>query len=344
MFEELQNTPRLLMSAELTPVQGDRFQPTGFADLGAAVYERADGKRMLLVESAQSMANRLEHACLDGTGPRLASDLDGLPYVLVRLTGDTDTETSSLVEAHRLNSPYIISDEKFQQEFSERSGYARGKPLDWAKIAKTLFFFDPNSLLHGVFMANLDDGRIKVPRMLSSFIEAEDVREVGLGGVKNNPIDPTGKLRVKDYDKDVYGNVPYHRTEYTASRLVAYFNFDLALLRGYNLPIEAQELLTALGLYKIKRFLASGLRLRTACDLVLANDDIRVQSPANWILPNESSLLQLLKNSIKVCAEKRLFAKPPVTQLTQGVVWKKEKKEIDSDSQTDETSDDNELE
>jgi CRISPR-associated protein Csb1 len=59
MFEQLDSAPRLLMHADLKPVQGDRFQPTGFADLGAAVYERPDGTRMLLVESAQSMANRL---------------------------------------------------------------------------------------------------------------------------------------------------------------------------------------------------------------------------------------------------------------------------------------------
>ncbi len=74
MFENLVNVPRLLLEAELKPVQGDRFQPTGFADLGAAVYERPDGKRMLLVESAQSIANRLEHTCLNGDGAHIAKD------------------------------------------------------------------------------------------------------------------------------------------------------------------------------------------------------------------------------------------------------------------------------
>ena len=38
------------------PVQGDRFQPTGFPSLGAATYQTKDGVK-LLVESAQSMAN-----------------------------------------------------------------------------------------------------------------------------------------------------------------------------------------------------------------------------------------------------------------------------------------------
>ena len=67
-FSPLEKAPRLLMEAELEPVQGTRFQPTGFPDLGAATYEGPDGTPMLLVESAQSMANRLESVCWDELG------------------------------------------------------------------------------------------------------------------------------------------------------------------------------------------------------------------------------------------------------------------------------------
>jgi CRISPR-associated protein Csb1 len=66
---ELTSAPRLLIEAHLNPVAGDRFQPTGFADLGAAEYKRPDGTEMLLVESAQSVANRLEKTCTDGAHP-----------------------------------------------------------------------------------------------------------------------------------------------------------------------------------------------------------------------------------------------------------------------------------
>lgn len=326
-FQTLKNAPRLLMEAELKPIQGDRFQPTGFADLGAAVYERADGMRMLLVESAQSVANRLEAACLEGgVGPGPIKELDGLPYVKVRLTGVTETETSSLVEAHRLNSPYIISNGDFQKRFVEKANYAKGKPLDWPSIAAAFFHFDPNSLLHGAFMANLEDGRVRVPRAISGFIEAEDVREAASGGVKNNPIDPTGTIRAAGFDADVYGNVPYHRTEFTARRIVAYFNLDLALLRGYGLSDEGFELLVALGLYKIHRFLAFGLRLRTACDLSLVSR-ITVTAPMGFALPAEAELLKAVRNEIKACVEKNLFPKPPVTALSINTVRKEKKAE-----------------
>lgn len=326
-FEALGNAPRLLMQADLRPIQGDRFQPTGFADLGAAVYERADGTRMLLVESAQSVANRLEAAGIaGGVGPDLAKDLDGLPYVKAKLMGATETETSSLVEAHRLNSPFIISDADFQKRFVEKAKYAEGKPLDWKAIAAAFFCFDPNSLLHGAFMANLKDGRVRVPRAISGFIEAEDVHEAASGGAKNSQIDPTGTIQAEGLNKDVYSNVPYHRTEFTARRIVAYFNLDLALLRGYGLGDEGFDLLVALGLYKAHRFLAAGLRLRTACDLSLVNG-ITVTAPTDLVLPTEAELLKAVKDRIGACDRKGLFSRPPVTELSVNTVRREKKKE-----------------
>ena len=56
--------PRLLFSIPLRPIQGQRFQPTGFPGLGAATFQTGKGLN-LLVESAQSMANRLETVCWD---------------------------------------------------------------------------------------------------------------------------------------------------------------------------------------------------------------------------------------------------------------------------------------
>ena len=54
VFPDLKDIPRLLMTVDLRPLQGERFQPTGFADLGPARYEAwRDGEKtqMLLVIS-----------------------------------------------------------------------------------------------------------------------------------------------------------------------------------------------------------------------------------------------------------------------------------------------------
>ncbi|MCS6971086.1 MAG: type I-U CRISPR-associated protein Cas7, partial [Planctomycetes bacterium] len=65
-LQPLAQETRLLFTIPLKPLQGDRFQPTGFPSLGAATYQTAEGLK-LLVESAQSMANRLETVCWDDT-------------------------------------------------------------------------------------------------------------------------------------------------------------------------------------------------------------------------------------------------------------------------------------
>ncbi len=331
MFEKLKDAQRLLLEAELKPIQGDRFQPTGFADLGAATYQLADGTWMLLVESAQSVANRLE-ATIIGPDGNIIPELDGLSFIEAQLTGDSTTTTNSLVEAHRVNSPFIISDKSFKEKFAQKAEYAKSKPINWKKVAEALFCYDVNSLLHGAFLANLGDGRVKIARAVSGFIEARNVREAVSGGVKNNPLDPTGKLRAKGYDKDVYSNVPYQRVEYTAESVTAYFNLDLGLLRSYDLGSDAYDLMVGLALFKIRRFLETGMRLRTACDLSV--DGLAVTLPEDFSMPSADNLLELLKQRIHAVKEK--FADPPVTRIETPVVFKKADTKADTAAQADE--------
>ena len=322
MFEELNGVPRLLLQQELRPMQGERFQPTGFADLGAALYETASGQRRLLVESAQSVANRMEAACLEGGGPEILNELKGLPYVRVTLNGPVTSVTTSLVEAHRINSPYIVSNEAFKKPFLEATAYRKGSQIDWQKVALAMFRCDPNSIIHGVFMANLLDGRMRLARALSGFIEAENVREAASGGVKNNALDPKGEIRAKNYDKNVYGNVPYQRMEYTAERIIAFFNLDLSLLRSYRLAPAATSLLQALALFKIRRFLNQGTRLRTACDF-RTQGELVTEGPVTFAVPDEVSLLKTVQQGIVDCGEAGLFSNPVLTELVTECVEKK---------------------
>ncbi|MXY08164.1 MAG: type I-U CRISPR-associated protein Cas7, partial [Rhodothermaceae bacterium] len=81
----LYNEPRLLIEASLRPIQGSRFQPAGFPNLGPSVYESPDGDgQIVLVESAQSMANRLESVCWDEVHNNWVEPLRGLPFVEVQ--------------------------------------------------------------------------------------------------------------------------------------------------------------------------------------------------------------------------------------------------------------------
>ena len=81
-LKPLQDQRRLLIEADLQPVQGKRFQPTGFPDLGPATYQ-AGGTACLLVESAQSMANRLEETIWDAGANQPTEAAAGISYVAV---------------------------------------------------------------------------------------------------------------------------------------------------------------------------------------------------------------------------------------------------------------------
>jgi CRISPR-associated protein Csb1 len=307
----LASTPRLLAQANLKPVQTDRFQPTGFPDLGPATYKAADGTDMLLVESAQSMANRAEVACWDELAGDWIGPLKGLPYVSVEVFSDDGLigRTASVTEAHRLNSPYILNGEAggktFEEIFLAATGYKSGRPLDHGCLVRAVLRFDPASLLHGLFLSNVEDGRMRLTRVMSSFVEAIDVRVVASGGVKNDRVNPSG-----DTAKG-FGNVPFARTEFTAKSITAYMNLDLQRLRSYGLAEEAYRLLLLLALYKFRRVLRDQLRFRTACDFQVV--DLAVTTPARFEFPALDALEAELPQAIAASGEH--FSDPRVTKL-----------------------------
>ena len=282
----LATEPRLLLEARLQPVQGTRFQPTGFPNLGHAVYESPNGGgQIVLVESAQSMANRLEAVCWDEVRDDWVEPLRGLPVVqVVDKTGKH--LTNSLIEAHRLNSPYILEgkDKSVFNALKERLATFEQGRVDLRELARVLLEFDTNALLHGVFLAKkeLAGGRLRLPRSLSAFVEADGARRAVSGGVKNDSVDPKG-----DTAKG-FGNVPFARDEWTAERITAYFNLDLRQIRAYGLGDDVDRLLVLLALFKIQRFLVEGLRFRTACDLDVV--EVQVTRPSGFELPTLAAM------------------------------------------------------
>lgn len=310
-FNALAASPRLLVEAKLRPIQGTRFQPTGFPDLGAAEYQGPDGRRMLLVESAQSVANRLETVCWDPIEDDWIPPLQGLPYVRV-LDDKGAPLTSSVIEAHRLNSPYILegADKTVLNRLKdELAGMEVGR-VDIRALARVLLRVDANAVLHGVFLAKSDlaGGRLRLSRSLSGFIEAAEVQVAASGGVKNDSVNPSGDT------KKGFGNVPFSRDEYASPDITAYFNLDLAQLRGFALGEAAERLLTVLSLFKIRRFLDSGLRLRTACDLEAI--ELKATRPDGFEIPSAAALGGALPGLIAAVAAEGLFSDPAVTVVT----------------------------
>lgn len=120
----------LVIKASLKPVGDlDRFQPTGFPEIGHVIYDapRADNttEKICIIDSAASMANHLESVCMDGSNSSdLHPDLLGLPYVVCVTHRNFEQEgdsikpavddpfdkavVTSLTEGHRIASDYFL--------------------------------------------------------------------------------------------------------------------------------------------------------------------------------------------------------------------------------------------
>ena len=298
-LSDLNKSNRLLFAIELAPLQGQRFQPTGFPGLGAATYQTQHGTS-LLVESAQSMANRLELTVWDEGANDLKPELQGLSHVRVSRHGAFLTDT--ILDSHRINSPYLLmgKDQGFFNMLKEELGGLAEGPINRNVLAKVLLQYDIGSLLHGTFLARkeLAGGRLRVTRAISCFVEADKVGVAASGGVKNDHVNPSGDT------KSGFGNVPFARDEFTAEQITLYANLDLAQIRGYGLGAEVERLLILLSLYKLRALLDGSLRLRTACDFRPTSEAIVATSPANFNLPDAGVLLKDLKSAIATCKDR----------------------------------------
>lgn len=256
-----------------------RFQPTGFPDLGAALFRRptADGwEECLHVESPQSVANHLEMTTWDEAEQRPVPEFAQIPYVQV-VNEAGEFVTCSRTEPHRLASAYIMDGTVGD---TGRSGYdwlpghlglEAGKPLDHRALARAVYALDPLSLVHGVFFAQSKGGwtrQPKIVRAVTAFIDATDVMPAVSGGVKTDYVDTAGGNTDKGY-----GMVPHHRVEYTARSIAAYVSIDHEQIRSYGLDAAGTELLEAIIAFELASlFGPEGVRLRTACELMPAGE------------------------------------------------------------------------
>lgn len=284
------NQNRLVIQATLKPVAGKtRFQPAGFPEIGHVIYDapQPDGRsqKVCIVDSAASMANHLETVCVNPFDQTLVDELNGLPYVQC-VTGANKDElvVTSLSEGHRLASSYFLNGKRLFTENNETKEAAKDfivelrddtdkfglrnlekkthpLPAQWWNILRTIFRYDPNSLVHGILFPALG---IKLPRVLTATLDAYDAARVGTSGVK---FDKLGKTNS--------GQPIFSKDEETASEIRATFVIDLSLIRSFGRGEEAglnlaqKQLLLGLALWKIGRLVSSSFRFRSECDLEL---------------------------------------------------------------------------
>jgi CRISPR-associated protein Csb1 len=286
----LDTASRLLVEADLKVATGGggRFQPTGFPDLGPALFKGADGGNWLLVESPQSMANRLERVCwVDGDAEtdrvgRYNDACKGIPYVL---SVDTDGQplTASTLEAHRLSSPYVWDTQPFSDpddstrqialpDYLKRLfSLADNRLVPWKKVVAGLLRVDPGCVLHGVWFneASFAGGKVRLTRVLSGYIEAEDPSTANFGFQKRDGVSDRTDKEAGQSAAEGYGSVIGPKQHFTSAKVKAYLQIDLERLRSYGLAKELVHALVAWAIYKIRRVLIASrdgvADLRTEC-------------------------------------------------------------------------------
>jgi CRISPR-associated protein Csb1 len=311
---------RIIIKAELEPIGGSRFQPTGFPDLGAAEFDRPvslgngewGSESCLLVESNQSMANRLEGTLWDEGMESPIELIKELPWIKVVAKDDGRYLTSSRTEAHRLASAFVkqstIDDIKVVDFINTQLQLRDDTPLAPRLLAKAVFALDPLCLIHGVFFADREwPGQPRIARAITGSIEAIGVEEAVSGGVKRDHVRHS-LGEVVGGTAEGYGSVPFHRVEYTARQIFATFVIDLAQLQAYGLPPAATKLLENLALLEIVNLLDGGLRLRTACDF-------DVKTMIRGELPDRAELEDKIAQGIEQCSD--LIAQPGA----RTVIW-----------------------
>ncbi|GIX27017.1 MAG: hypothetical protein KatS3mg123_0898 [Burkholderiales bacterium] len=253
LLDQLYAQDYVCIKAKLVPQDGKPYiQPTGFPDIGACIFRDAEGKVRCLVESEQSMANRLEGVCMKDPGEWIELWKD-LP--LIRVQGPdgehlaTNLLATNLTEPHRIASSYILEGEIGQSTttFRDILWGAIGMqgnpdeaklPLDGReKLDKVIFALDPSALLHGYQFVQTKFVGMRQPRILHARIEAtlggEDVMDYASVKVDQIQDKPGGELNNKG--QSIAGKRRVLWKDITAT-------FELDVLALKNLHIDENQI------------------------------------------------------------------------------------------------------
>jgi CRISPR-associated protein Csb1 len=285
ILETLYGQDRVMITASLKLANGHFLQPTGFPDIDACIYRDKEGRRWCLVESEQSMSNRLEAVCMKSPGIWV-DDLKGLPLIVVRNNAG-DLLATNLTEPHRIASSYILDGKRavnsdMRALFEGALGLRDSGdfwPLDRrADLEELVFALDPAALLHGFQFVQWKFVGLRQTRLIHARLEAElaDDPEVHYGMVKWDAIEPES-TREERANK---GQSIAAKSRIVPKNITATFEIDVLGLKSLSLEEDRKKFLLGLALWKIGAFLANkasfdprsrstgpSLRLRADCYL-----------------------------------------------------------------------------
>ncbi len=285
LLDQMYGKDRVIITAQLSLSSGAFLQPTGFPDIGSCIYTDAEGKKRCLVESEQSMANRLEAVCMKPPG-YWVDELSHLPIIEVRSNGAL--VATNLTEPHRIASSYVLQStyngKSVKETLEGKLGLSNGGatwPMDQrGALEKLVFALDPAAMLHGFQFVQWDFVGLRQTRLLSARLECElaEEPEVQYGMVKFDAIEPENTTEKKaNKGQSIAAK---SRVVPAKNGIKATFDIDLLGLKNLSLSDEEKKFLLALAVWKVAAFLSNkpafdarsrqtspSLRLRADCYL-----------------------------------------------------------------------------
>lgn len=284
LLDQMYGKDRVIITAQLSQANGAFLQPTGFPDIGSCIYTDANGKKRCLVESEQSMANRLEAVCMKAPG-YWVDELNCLPVIEVRADGTLIA--TNLTEPHRIASSYVleshINGSEIKDKLETKLELGNGGstwPLDKRDaLEKLIFALDPGALIHGFQFVQWKFVGLRQTRLLSARLECElaEEPEVQYGMVKFDLIEPGAQAEGTNKGQSIAAK---SRVVPAKNGITATFDIDLLGLKNLSLSDPEKKFLLALALWKVGALLSNkpafdarsrqtspALRLRADCYL-----------------------------------------------------------------------------
>jgi CRISPR-associated protein Csb1 len=286
LLDQFYGEDRVVITAAFELTNGRFLQPTGFPDIDACIYRDKEGRRWCLVESEQSMSNRLEAVCMRSPGIWV-DDLKALPLIAIR-NGNGNLLATNLTEPHRIASSYVLDGKRagnstdMRALFEQKVELGNGGdfwPMDKrVELEKLVFALDPAALLHGFQFVQWKFVGLRQTRLLHARLEAElaDEPEVHYGMVKWDAIEPESTREVRANK----GQSIAAKSRIVPKEIAATFEIDVLGLKSLLLEEAQKKFLLGLALWKVGAFLANkasfdprsrstgpSLRLRADCYL-----------------------------------------------------------------------------
>lgn len=287
LLDQIYQQDYVCIKAKLVTKDGRPYlQPTGFPDIGACIFRDAKGRVRCLIESEQSMTNRLEGVCMKNAGDWVDT-WKSLPLIEVQ-DGSRQRIATNLTEPHRIASSYILEGKIGPSDFKKILWKAIGMqgkadearlPLEGrAGLDKVIFALDPSALLHGYQFVQTSFVGMRQPRILHPRLEATlgGDEEMNYGMVKVDTIEPEAASQ-KGANK---GQSLAPKNRILWEDIIAIFELDLLALKHLHLDDNQKKFLLGLALWKIGAFLSDfpsfdprsrqilgALRLRSDCHL-----------------------------------------------------------------------------